>query len=246
MIDERDDRGVSDTIAFVGIFAVVIVSIGVMLGPSVALVESQQAGQQKDVVEAAFASFDEGVASQSTTTGASTAIQLPMKDATIATLANQTITVEVENATTTEMQTLKSQPISYRTSDQPSVRYASGGVFRVTDETGVVQSTPKVVVTEDDRVLFHPVLVRSQQVRFGGAASATLYGTVTDRRATRYKDGPYTVTITVDSAYPGVWGEALSARGFACSQSGGTISCSRSAVETFVVSETHVNVSIED
>lgn len=151
------DRGVSEAIGFVLIFAVITATIGMVYATGfVGLYNAQQAEQHTNM-ERAFDVLESNIDSVQSKAVPSRATEIKLAGGTLEVDETVAVTVvtdstEVGSCNVTRQRSFSTRPIVYEDGDT-RVMYAAGGVIRGDGSEGVMLSGPPMVVGEERSVL---------------------------------------------------------------------------------------------
>lgn len=229
------DRGVSETISFVLVFALVVASVGTVYAVGVTELEATRDAER---VENAQRAFDvladnlndllEGAPSRGT--------EIKLAEATLRSADNARINLTVDpNGTASTSWEAPLSPLVYYVQAGGQVRLSNGAVLRDSERgTAAVVRGPPLVV-DDDRVLL--TIIKQEHV--GSAAvggDRTIRVRMAASRPRRFYDNETVdfdmVRVNVTTPYTDAWGRHYESVGFTCSEadapgpdSPGVVSC---------------------
>jgi hypothetical protein len=168
MSRRRDDRGVSDVVSFVLVFALIISSVGLVTAFGLGTLQGIQQSERADAAERAFVVFTQGLDNVEDGTRPRFRGELDLSEATLAVTDGATVEVNVTGADYSRDVQLGA--LQYRTGDA-SFTYEGGGVFR--EDAGA----PSVVVPpsfdcRDDHATVSLVELRADGSRSVGGGLA--------------------------------------------------------------------------
>jgi hypothetical protein len=248
-----DDRGVSETIGFVLVFALITTTIAVTFTVGLGGLEDAQLAERDTNVERAFDVLQDnlndiardGVPSRSTEIGLGGG-RLAFEDRT---------QVTINSTAWTDSYTRNTSAIVYRGADDTRIVYENGAVFRTQKEGGVMLSEPDLLV--GDTVVYSLIGVSAADSRrtVGGDRTVLLVGSRSSRGPVdRPRTPSENVTVTVDSPRAGVWARyyadlADEEDGLEVETSGDTVvtvTVVAGEFDRFVVHETDVDVAVSE
>lgn len=237
---ERRDRGVSQTVAFVLVFSLIVTSIGLVATAGFDSIRDVQRIQQAESSTELMRAAGTGIGQVATGERPSYRSSLPLSGGTVAVTDETTIDVTVTSATGTAFSaTYRPGGIQYR-ADGRNVTYQSGVLARSGAGRGTVSLSSTMFRCEPSRGYSAVTVIRLRNdglTATGGEGVTVRATSVRDRPpATRsgldYPTGtphePVTeLELTVDGPYESAWRDALADRGFTDAGSG-TFTCSAS------------------
>jgi hypothetical protein len=220
-------RGQSETVGFVLVFALIVVSTGIVYVAGFSTLDDARTTEELRNMERAFDVLDDNIddVARRDAPARSTEIRLGNGDLSFGEPINVTVTANGSTDNFTR------QPLVYRL-DGSSIVYSSGAVIRTDRGNSVMRSGPGWVV-DDRRVLLTWIDVRQSgdSVAVGGDTTALVRvrsGTVPNV-ASVTSDTPFTVTVSVESPRADAWRQYFLDRGFdSCTPVGADdeVSCS--------------------
>ncbi|WP_135851366.1 DUF7289 family protein [Halorussus salinus] len=216
-----DRRGVSETIGFVFVFALVTASVGVVYTTGIGGLEDAREDEQLTNAVRAFDVLDDNVGDLTREGAPSRATELKLSDATLG--FGDPVTVEVRvNHTATDANATYSattRPLVY-SGAAGDVVYSAGATFRVDDGAAAMRTEPGLLV--DDRRSMVPLLVTYPRTDSGGIGGSSTVLLVAYRQSQgldgTFDTGPDAadearVNVTVDSPRAAAWGRYLEETG---------------------------------
>ncbi len=249
------DRGVSETISFVLVFALVVASVGTVYAVGVTELEATRDAER---VENAQRAFDvladnlndllEGAPSRGT--------EIKLAEATLRSADNARINLTVDpNGTASTSWEAPLSPLVYDVQAGGQVRLSNGAVLRDSARgTATVVRGPPLVV-DDDRVLI--TMIKQEHV--GPAAvggDRTVRIRMAASRPRRFYDNETVdfdmVRVNVTTPYTDAWGRHYESVGFTCTEpeaptanAPGTVSCTVDDVDRVTVVWIRVTTAFE-
>ncbi len=206
------DRGVSETLGFVFVFSIIVLSVGTVYAVGMSGLEDARDAERVNNAERAFDVFADNVGDVVTGDAPSRATEVKLADARV--YVGDPVTMNVSGTGASEFGfEYELAPIVYDTGDGTRLVYAGGAVFRTERQGGLVVSDPPFVLNSS-RVAFPIVQTRSRSQSIGGSTTILLRARAADREILLgERAGDYDVTINVSSPRADLWRETLSARG---------------------------------
>ncbi|MFC7080622.1 DUF7289 family protein [Halorussus caseinilyticus] len=219
--DLLDRRGVSETIGFVFVFALVTASIGVVYTTGIGGLEDAREDEQLTNAVRAFDVLADNVGDVTSEGAPSRATELKLSGASVGFGDPVGITVQVNDtdsdANLTYTQTTR--PLVY---DAPAgqVVYSAGATFRVDGGDAAMRSEPGLVVTDRQSVV--PLVVTYPASDSGGVGGSSTVLVVAHRQSVelggRFDTGPdpadeARVNVTVNSPRAAAWGRYFESLG---------------------------------
>lgn len=209
------DRGVSEALGFVLVFALIVSTIGMVYATGLGGLEGTRNVEKVQNVERAFDVLADNLEDLHRSGATSRATEIRLASGSIST--GETVFIEVEavevgNPTNNATFVASINPITYRDDGGPAIHYVSGALLREESGGSVMLDQPRWVVSEGRSIL---PLVST----YSGSSSVAGSGTVlvvADRQS-RSLNGPVEgtaggairVNVTVTSDRAGAWGDYL-------------------------------------
>ena len=251
------DRGVSETISFVLVFALVVASVGTVYAVGVSELEATRDAER---VENAQRAFDvladnlddllEGAPSRGT--------EVKLAEATLRSADDAAVNVTVDSADGTRTYTsggISLSPLVYDVQAGGQVRLSNGAVLRdsARGTASVVRGPP--VVVDDDRVLL--TIIKQEHVgsdAVGGDRTVRIR--MAASRPRRFYDNESTthesVHVNTTTPYTDAWARHYESVGFDCTEvdapapdTPGTVSCTVEDVDRVTVVWVRVTTTFE-
>ena len=243
------DRGVSETLGFVLVFAIVVLSVGTVYALGMSELQNVRDAERVNNAERAFDVFADNVGDVVTGDAPSRATEIKLADARV--YAGDPVTVNVSGTTARGEFAFEYEldPVVYDTGDGTRLVYAGGAVFRTEREGGVVVADPPLILDESG-VVVPVVQTRSRSRSIGGSATILLRVRAADREVLLgRRDGGHEVTINVSSPRADLWRRTLSARpDVTCPTEANTetlASCTVTGADRVYVTVTRLDVAFE-
>jgi len=246
-----ENRGQSETVGFVLVFALIVSSTGVVYVTGFESLDSARTAEETNNMERAFDVLDENLRDLSRRGAPSRATEIRLGNGDLSVGDSTTITINatyVANGTRAGNVSVGVRPIVYRL-DRTEVVYTSGAIIRREGNAPVVRSRPRWVVTDDVIAIPLVVTVPDQSGRTTAAGDATILvrSERTGRSLPTQVDpagSAVNVTVIVESTRAAAWGRILDEYGFTPidgDPSDGTVTYSTETDE-LQVSQTNVRV----
>jgi hypothetical protein len=240
------DRGVSETISFVLVFALVVASVGTVYAIGVADLEATRDAERVENAQRAFDVLADNV--DDLREGApSRGTEVKLAESTLRSTddARLNVTVVSGGGVSPFSREVGLSPLVYDVQAGGSIRLSNGAVVRDSEAGGatVVRGPPLVV--DNDQV--HITMLKGEHV--GSAAvggDQTVRIRTSARRSWRLYDNESvtnkTVYVNLTTPYPGAWDRHYESVGFACTEvaaatpnASGVVSCQIKGVDRVTV-----------
>ena len=245
----ESDRGVSETLGFVLVFAIIILSVGAVYAVGMAGLQDARDAERVNNAERAFDVFADNVGDVVTGDAPSRATEVKLADARV--YAGDPVTVNVSGTTARGKFGFEYElaPVVYDAGDDTRLVYAGGAVFRTEREGGVVVADPPLIL-DSSGVVFPIVQTRTRSRSIGGSATILLRARAADREILLGRqDGGHNVTVNVSSPRADLWRRTLSARpDVTCPEENNTetlASCVVTDADRVYVTVTRIDVAFE-
>jgi hypothetical protein len=234
-----DDRGVSDTLSFVLVFALVISGVGLVTVFGMSSLVDAKDGVNAQTAERGFVVLAEDIDELERSQSPVRTSDIALTDASLAVTTGPTVEVSVGGSSFSE--TFALHALAYRT-ESTVVSYAGGGVFRTQDGGTAVVSSPAVRCTPTAAtVSLVRLTAEGSESVAGGAARVAVTHSET-RLAFPETRAPQTVTNVSVTTTDERWQRALAAQPGWTATGPDTHTCS---TERVFVRETTVSVDLE-
>lgn len=216
------DRGVSEVLGFVLVFAIVTATIGVVFASGFTGLADVQHAEQLENMGRAFDVLDDNLADLHRRSAPSRATELKLAGGSVGTGDAVDLTVHVVNTSNTsknETFLMSANPVIYDDGEGTEIVYSMGAVFRTDDGNTVMLSQPGWLNDSTRAVIpFIVTFPQDTSEQLGGHTKLLL---VARRDSTSLK-GPFTasggadvrVNVTVDSPRAEAWKRYFEDRGF--------------------------------
>lgn len=214
-----DRRGVSETVSFVLVFAMMVSTVGVVYAVGYGGLVDARDNERVDNAERAMDVLATNVEDMTRRGAPSRGTEIQLADATLgsgqATVINVSLSdPSLENVTTGN---LSADPIVYSSGDT-DLRYALGAVVRVQPGGSVMIDEPSFVIGQDHTIV--PVVETSFDDGSVGGSTTVLVRTSRQLRETRLSRTDTYDTLTINVTTPGgdAWRRYLEEAGTSCSE----------------------------
>ncbi len=248
-----DSRGVSDTLGFVFIFALVLSTVGLTFTFGYSGLQDTRDFERLNNAERAFDVMGDNFDDIVRRGAPSRATEVKVADAQLALEDTTTVNVTVTNASGVKQNVeYDIQPVVYEAGDGRIV-YSNGAVFRE-DPGGAVVIRHSEFVLRQERVLLPVVNTRGagETVSIGGTTTVLVRATSPDGQRQSFgfdiaRTEPQSeLMVNVTSPRPAVWARELGRYDDAdCDIDGTTVSCTVSNPERVYVQETLIDITFE-
>jgi hypothetical protein len=245
------DRGVSDTLGFVFIFALVMSTVGLTFTVGYTGLQETRDFERLNNAERAFDVMGDNFEDMVRRGAPSRATEVKVADAQLLLGEPTVVNVSVDNGTAVDSYRFEVEPVVYETGDGRIV-YSNGAIFREDDDGAVVVRHSEFILNES-RVLLPVVATR------GGRGTAAVGGTTTVLVRAQSPDGQREsfgietvrtdevtdVTVNVTSQRPVVWERELSRHeDVSCDPVvGDTVSCTVTDAQQVYVQQTLIDIT---
>ncbi|WP_281193682.1 hypothetical protein [Halorubrum sp. F4] len=213
-----DERGVSDVVGYVLVFALVTATITSVFAIGMGGIEDRRDAERVENVERAFEVFDDNVRDLERYGDPSRATEVRLSGGELSLSSKTNVTVEqVHNGTRVSENVTRanSSAVTY-TRGETTIGYDMGARFRTDGNTTLFRSEPRFVSAENgsNRTVITVVRTRSGD----GPETATGEGTVQisasvgEVRRFEFPEenvGPYDIRVRIDSSRANAWGRYL-------------------------------------
>jgi hypothetical protein len=216
----RDDRGASNVIGHVLLFAVVTLSVTAVFVGAVSDVQDRRDAATFSTTTSDVTRFADAVEAVHTGSSPGAETSVSLGGAQLSPDDTLTVTVEVDSGSGTTARSIRSTPVVVETSDGRRVLYAAGVVHQsVPGGSGVVERDAPVTVVKG-QVVIELVNVTMRDTETVAGSEAVLSGDA-ERRVTTFTTGEGSETVTVTVAGPGAdaWRDSLRSNGFIVDES---------------------------
>jgi hypothetical protein len=196
-----DERGVSDVVAFVFVFSIIITSVGIVSAVGFTALEDLRASEQAVNAERGFESLGYNLGNVQRGHAPGRSGELKLNGGRIRTVDGSEVSVSIDGSAVTgspfEMNTLQYDMQSRET----SVAYESGAVFR-SDRGGTVDVVgAKFTCREDeDYAIVSIVTIEGVGKTLGGDGTVQIIGREQSSKLVAYETGVGTVDVAVSNS----------------------------------------------
>lgn len=243
----RDERGASEVLGYVVVFALVITAIGFIVVAGIGSLENVRDAEQASNAERAFDVVADNMAAIYERNSPSRATEIDLANSELFYGNNISIAISVDDGTTTTYE-YEIQPVELRITDDTSLVYEGGAVFRDQEDGGVILREPPLLFTES-RVHIPIIQTTTTDFRSVGGATVLLRGQAENRSVlvSDVDDTYDEVTIEVVSPRYELWQRYFadnSALSCSVTDSTNTVECSVTDPEIVYVTLQRIGVSI--
>lgn len=241
-----DDRGVSDTVGFVFIFALIVSSVGVVSVVGYGSLQDARDHERVNNAERAFEVLSENVEDVRRDGAPSRATEIKLGGAAIRT--GEPITVNVTahgNGTATSTGVLSVTPIVYEAQTGEQIRYTNGAIVRSDGDAAWFVREPKVLLDTERTMV--PVIALDADTQRSIAGDRTVHVRTirlsSDVIAADTGDTYDNLTIRMQTSNADLWDDYYTEQGMSCSQpSDGVVTCTRSDLDRVYITLVQVEV----
>ncbi|WP_267643101.1 DUF7289 family protein [Haloarchaeobius amylolyticus] len=176
MRTDGDRRAVSDVLAFVIVFSIIITSVGVVYGIGFSSLGEFQEGEQKTNAARAFQALSVSLddIQSGAAPGRSGAIQLSEGTLQVEEQSQMTVEVGLSNGTTWTVATETTGSLQY-SFENTDVAYENGAVFRKDGSASVMLEEPSFVCSDSsDQAVVSIVVLNGESNAIGGEVNAEI------------------------------------------------------------------------
>lgn len=248
------DRGVSEVLGFVLVFAIVTATIGIVFATGFTGLAAVQQAEQFENMERAFDVLDDNLADLHRRDAPSRATEIKLSGGSLTFEDRVTLTVSVENASDPNDNAsyrVNPNPVVYRDGGDEEVVYVLDATFRANDDGSVMLSDPGFIFGSDRALIPLFGTYRQGTTSVGGDQTVLI---VASTRSTSHPiafttaDGHDVVlNLTVRTPRTGAWEGYLESEGFTITNhdEGVVVSGERTVSTRVDVAFTSVDVEFE-
>jgi hypothetical protein len=241
------DRGVSEVLGYVGVFALVLTSIAFVTVAGVGSLEDVRDAEQASNAERAFDVVADNMESVYARNSPSRATEIDLGDSEL--FFGSQVSIEIEVGP--ERFEHRLRPVVLRPSDETELVYEGGAVFRTDGDSGTMLDKPPFLFSAD-RVHAPIVKTTSQSVEAAGATTVLLRGQSVQRDILLSETGGAfagdDLNVTVSSPRYEVWEryfeEETALSGCTTDDSTETVECSMTSPDVVYVTLQEIEMSI--
>lgn len=231
------DRGVSEVLGFVLVFAIITATIGIVYASGFGGLVTAQQAEQLSNMERAFDVLDDNMADLHRRGAPSRATEVKLAGGTISLADRTTVSVTVTNdsdANHNDTFTIHPRPIVYHGAGDQSVVYVLGSTFRAGDDGAAMLSSPDFVVDSDRAVLpMTATYAGTSTTSTGGQGTVLIVAHVQSRSVpvdfTTAQGHTATLNVTITSPRADAWRRYFESNGYTVTHHvpGETVSANR-------------------
>ena len=214
-----DDRGVSEVVAFVLIFGMILVSVGLLYTVGFQAMHDYQENEQLKNAERAMDALSDNFNDVLRYSGVDQRYgEISMREGTVTTSGDGTvITIETDNdVLDEEYKEVNLGEFRYHDGGE-SVAYEGGGLVRADESGSAVLKQPRITCNgnedDDGTAIISLVSINGGDHSIRSSEGLGVTMSVQDRHSTVVSD-PGEVTITHDSTYDTAWDSSLGSNGW--------------------------------
>lgn len=163
-----DNRGVSEVLGFVLMFAMIVASIGVLYGVGFGTLDDMQFHEQTNSGERALEAVAVGLEDIERDRGPNRAMDVNLGGRELAVTDGPRIEVGVDGEGVVFNDTVGA--LEYGPDEETTIAYSSGGVFRMQDDVGLLVREPRFRCGEDRAIVSLITLEGPAEPAFSGGA----------------------------------------------------------------------------
>lgn len=241
------DRGQSELLGFVFIFAIVLVAITFVSVVGFSALGDAQDFQRSNNAERAFEVLSSNVDDMVHQGAPSRATEIRVRDAQLFLEEPVTVTIngtQVADPSTNFSYSYETRPIVYRGPDDTELVYSSGATIR-DDPTGMRMLDGPDLLLEKNQTVIQIVHLRSRHQRSVGEKTVQVRTENQGSELVRANTTPYNLTLAIDTPRAELWERYLEREhDVTCSTSGTTVACSISNTDRVYVAVSRIDVTV--
>lgn len=250
------DRGVSEAIGFVLVFALITMTLGIVYASGFAGLQSAQQQEQLVNVERAFDVFSDNLRDIHQERAPSRATEIKLSGGTLSIVETTEFSFNTSATTVNGVcnnsnpLSLSTRPIAYEY-EQSSVVYEAGAIIRTDANNSVMVSEPAWITGPDQSILPYVSTVPEESAQSVGGDSTVLV--VAKQRSSSVRcqiDTGSSVTgnVTVDTteARSKAWEDYFEQQGYTVTRQSRSTITAEFPTKRFFVSRTSISLDIED
>jgi hypothetical protein len=228
------DRGVSETIGFVLIFALIVTTLGIVYTTGMAGLTDARDVERVNNAERAFDVLADNIETITQRNAPSRATELKLADASLRTAEGDRITVEMSGQ---DERVESSGAIRYDSNTGTDILYTNGAVIRDSPSGNVLVHGPHMAVSEERTIIHLTDLSGVGSPSVSGDRTVLLR--VDDRNTiiTTATDGDHQVTVDVETERPDAWEahfDSLDSAELDCDSSDSSVTCTFESDRVYV------------
>lgn len=215
------DRGVSDALGYVFVFAIITITIGLIYASGITGLTDVQQNEQTDNVQQAFEVLDNNIQDLTQRGAESRATEMKLSGGSIT--VGQSVILHVKTNSTqptvcneTRPTTISTRPIVYQ-KDGEEVIYSIGAVFRSDGTNSAMVSRPEWVVGDENSIISMVTTTTAGSTSTGGHTSILVVAKKQGRSLRCTFEEPSTpvrVNVTIESARAPAWEQYFDDQGY--------------------------------
>ncbi|MXR52214.1 hypothetical protein GRX03_11450 [Halovenus sp. WSH3] len=239
------ERAVSEIIGYVVVFSLVLLSISVVSFTGLGILEESRDNEQAANAERAFDVVADNMASVYEQNSPSRATEIDLGESELFYADPIRIRVTVDDGVVPRTHEYTARPVELQISDQTSLVYEGGAVFRQQANGGLMIRDPPFLLSEQ-RVHFPIIHTVSDGSESSSGTTVLLRGKSTRREVLADTQREYEeVTIEITSPRYEIWERYfVEERGLDCTTADQTVSCTIDDPETVFVTHQRIELSI--
>jgi hypothetical protein len=243
----RNERGLSEVLGYILVFALVLTSIGFITVSGVSSLEDIRTAEQASNAERAFDVVHDNMAAIYERSSPSRATEIDLTNAQLFYTSNSSMEIQVGS----EQFERQFRPVVLRPSDGTQIVYEAGAVILDQKNGGLVIEDPPLLFSTE-RVHAPIIMTTTPAIEGAGGTTVLLRGKSTAREALLADaEGNFagdTITVTLSSPRYEIWEryfeEETALSGCSTDDSTETVECSMTAPDTVFVTLQQIEVSI--
>ena len=245
----RDDRSMSEVMSYALVFGLVVTTIGIVLVSGFGSLEEVRDSERVSNAERAYDVLADNFASIYERNSPSRSTEVDLGESEIVFGTNSSMTVEVHDGADFERYQYNMRPIVFQVTDDASLVYEGGAVFRDERDGGIVRRGPPFLLTSE-RVHVPFVQTTSEGVRSVGGTTVLVRGESANRTVlVQDMDGNYDeVRVYVTSPRYELWEryfeEETALTGCTTNDAAQRVECSLSDPETVYLTRQQIDISV--
>lgn len=191
------DRGVSDAIGFVLVFAIIVASVGLVYAVGFQGLQDARDAERLNNAERVFDVLADNMIDLARRGAPSRATEVKLADASL-TIADETsITVEVDSDSNTYPGFAR--PIVFSAGRDSTITYENSAVVRTDGDSAVMLRDPDFLFTDDRTVIRYVETEAPSRESVGGTTTALVRGDLATSKVLLIDESTPDITLTVDT-----------------------------------------------
>lgn len=200
-----DERGVSETVGFVLVIAIVTTTIAVTFTVGLSGLNDAQIAERDNNVERAFDVLQNNLGDISEDGVPSRSTELKLAGGQLAFGESTEVRLHSDGWAGDGWYNTTTQPIVYSGDGETEILYENGAVFRTEAGGGVMLTEPNLLV--GDTVVYSITEIRGSNRALGGDRTVLVVGERTDRAVADRNQSVESVTMEIESPRAEIWAE---------------------------------------